>query len=212
MNKEFLHMQKLAGLITESEYKLKTQIIFENDVTSEPVVQNLEKKAFDFFNDPKVTALLKKELDKLSPEEKAELSKVTMQEGEGNDFSSFKSAVEKTINKTALSEDMHDTIRKIGGGYNPGEEPSKLDKATGKVLTGLGVANIMSMGFLPALTSMALDHFGGTNIINTLSTALGSGSLAAALSVVAGLLGGAILWKIGKILQNEKTNSSTPLF
>ena len=70
----------------------------------------------------------------------------------------------------------------------------------------------MSMGFLPALSAMALDYFGGTDILNTLSSAVGSGSAAAGLSVIAGLVGGGVLWKLGKIMQNEKTNDNTPLF
>ena len=37
----------------------------------------------------------------------------------------------------------------------------------------------------------------------------GGGAL---LSTLAGLFGGMILWKIGKILQNEKTSGNTPLF
>jgi hypothetical protein len=134
-----------------------------------------------------------------------------MQEGEGNDFSSFKSAVEKGIDKASLNEDMHDTLRGIAG-YKKGEEASAVDKAAGKVLTNLGVANIMSMGFLPALSAMALDYFGGTDVVNTVSQAVGGGGAATALSVVAGLVGGGILWKLGKIMQNEKTSGDTALF
>ena len=66
-------------------------------------------------------------------------------------------------------------------------------------------SNIMSMGFLPEITGAALDYFGGTNILQTLSNAVGSGSGAAALSVLAGLIGGGVLWVIGKILKNEKS-------
>ena len=211
MNESFLKMQKLAGVITEAQYNQKKKALNENEITNSPVVQKLEKKAFDFFNQPKVAALLKKELDKLSPEKKAELAKMTMQEGEGNDFSSFKSAVEKGIDKASLNEDMHDTLRGIAG-YKKGEEASAVDKAAGKVLTNLGVANIMSMGFLPALSAMALDYFGGTDVVNTVSQVVGDGGVAAALSVVAGLVGGGILWKLGKIMQNEKTSGNTSLF
>jgi hypothetical protein len=200
---EAKRFQKLAGLIKE------------NEVTNTPVIQGLEKKAFDFFNSPKVVALLKKELDKLSPEKKAELANTSIQEGEANDFSSFKSTVEKVIDDASLNEeydDMHDLLRGKIGGYEPGEEPTSVDKTVGNILTTLGVTNIMSMGFLPALTAMAIDEFGGTNIINTVSQAIGSGSVAAGLSVLGGLIGGGILWKIGKILKNERTTGETPLF
>jgi folate-dependent phosphoribosylglycinamide formyltransferase PurN len=133
-----------------------------------------------------------------------------MREGEGNDFSSFKSAVEKGIDTASLNEDMHDTLRGMVG-YKKGQESSAIDKAAGKVLTDLGAANIYSMGFLPAITGAFLDQFAGTDILNTVAATIGSGSGAAALSVVAGLLGGAILWKLGKIMQNEKVTDSTPI-
>jgi hypothetical protein len=200
---EAQRFQKLAGLIKE------------NEITNTPVIQSLEKKAFDFFNQPKVVALLKKELDKLSPKKKAELANTSIQEGEANDFSSFKSTVEKVIDDASLNEeydDMHDLLRGKIGGYEPGEEPTSVDKTVGNILTTLGVTNIMSMGFIPALTAMAIDEFGGTNIINTVSQAIGSGSVAAGLSVLGGIIGGGILWKIGKILKNEKTTGDTPLF
>lgn len=200
---EAKRFQKLAGLIRE------------NEVTNTPIIQSLEKKAFDFFNQPKVAVLLKKEIDKLSPKKKVELANTSIQEGEVNDFNSFKSTIEKVINNASLNEeydDMHDLLRGKIGGYKPGEEPTSVDKTVGNILTTLGVTNIMSMGFLPALTAMAIDEFGGTNIINTVSQAIGSGSAAAALSVLGGIIGGGILWKIGKILKNEKTTGDTPLF
>lgn len=210
LNESFLKMQKLAGVITEAQYNQKKKALIENQTTNNPVIQKLEKKAFDFFNQPQITALLKKELDKLSPEDKAELSKITMQEGEGNDFNSFKSAVEKGIDTASLNEDMHDTLRGIAG-YKKGEEASAVDKAVGKVLTGLGAANLYGMGFIPAITGAFLDKFAGTDILNTVAAAVGDGSAAAALSVVAGLLGGAIVWKLGKIMQNKKVTDSTPI-
>ena len=204
MNKEFLKMQKLAGVITEAQYNQKKSLI-ENEVTNNPVVQKIEKKAFDFFNQPQVAAVLKKELDKLTPEKKAELAKTIMKEGEGNDFSSFKATVDKVMDGASLTEDLHDFLRQKVGGYKKGEAPNDLDYAIGKVLKTTGTVNIMSMGFLPALASMALDYFGGTNIIDTVSQAIGSGSVAAGLSVLAGLIGGGILWKIGDILTDERS-------
>jgi hypothetical protein len=209
-NPEFLKMQKLAGVITEGQYNKQINLI-ENEITNNSAVQNLEKKVFDFLNDPKITALLQKELDKLSPDKRAALSKMTMQEGGGDDFSSFKSTIEKTLNKASLTEDLHDFVRGLGG-YQKGQEASAMDKALGKIFSSLGVANIMSMGFLPAVTGAALDNFAGTDVLNTVATAVGDGNAAAALSVLAGLLGGGILWKLGKIMQNKKTTGDTPLF
>jgi hypothetical protein len=202
INESFLKMQKLAGVITEAQYNKKKRLI-ENKITNNPVVQNLEKKAFDFINQPQITALLKKEIDKLSPEKKDELAKTVMQEGSSDDFSSFKATVDKVMDDVSLTEDMHDTLRGMAG-YKKGEEPNALDKLVGKILKGIGVVNIMSMGFLPAVTGAALDYFGGTNILQTVGDAVGSGSAAAALSVLAGLLGGAFVWKMGKIVSDER--------
>jgi hypothetical protein len=208
INESFLKMQKLAGVITEAQYNEKKRLI-ENKVTNNPVVQKLEKKAFDFINQPQVAALIKKEIDKLSPEKKAELAKTVMQEGDSNDFSSFKTTVNKVMNDVSLTEDMHDFLRQKVGGYKKGEGPNDLDKLVGKILKGIGVVNIMSMGFLPAVTGAALDYFGGTNILQTVGDAVGSGSVAAGLSVLAGLLGGAFVWKMGKIVSDERDDYIT---
>ena len=132
-----------------------------------------------------------------------------MQEGEGNDFNSFKATVDKVMNDASLTEDLHDFLRQKVGGYKEGEAPDDLDYAVGKVLKTTGVINLMSMGFLPAITSAALDYFGGTNILQTVGDAVGSGSAAAALSVLAGLLVGGILWKIGDILTDERSDYIT---
>ena len=205
LNESFLKMQKLAGVITESQYNEKKRLI-ENEVTNNPVVQKLEKKAFDFFNQPQVTTILKKELNKLSPEKKAELAKTVMQEGEGNDFNSFKATVDKVMDDASLTEDLHDFLRQKVGGYKKGEAPDDLDYVVGKVLKTTGAINLMSMGFLPMLTAMAIDTFGGTDIVNTVAQAIGDGQVTGALSIIAGLIGGGILWKIGDILTDEKSD------
>jgi ERCC4-related helicase len=54
MNKEFLHMQKLAGIITEGEYKEKLQTV-------------REEEGVDDVDDPK--------LDKIEDKVKSELDK-----------------------------------------------------------------------------------------------------------------------------------------
>jgi hypothetical protein len=45
-----------------------------------------------------------------------------------------------------------------------------------------------------------LDNFAGTDIIATVGTAVGGGSETAVLSVVAGLLGGAIAYGLGQVV------------
>jgi hypothetical protein len=210
LNESFLKMQKLAGVITEAQYNQKKKALTENQITNNPEFSKIEDKAYSFINSPEVTALLTKELNKLSPEEKTELSKNIMSEG-GSDKSDFKSTIEKAMSAISLNEDMHDAIRKLGG-YKPGQEPTVMDKAAGKVLQGLGVSNIMSMGTLPSLVAMAIDKGFDINLMKMVSDMLGSTQAAVGASVLGGLIGGAILWKIGKILQNEKTTMGTALF
>jgi hypothetical protein len=213
LNESFLKMQKLAGLITESEYNKKKSLI-ENKITDNPEVNKIETQLLKFFNTPKVTDFLKKELQKLSPEKQAKLKDITqtaVQEGE-SDMSGFEKSIEKAMDTVRLNEDLHDTVRSVVGGYKPGEEPTVVDKTVGKILTGLGVVNIMSMGFLPSLTAMAIDAGFDINLMQKLGDLFGSGQAAVGASVLGGLLGGGLLWKIGKILQNEKTTGNTPLF
>lgn len=208
MNKETLRMQMLAGVITETQYKAKLN---EENITNKPIVKDLKKKAFKFVNTSQVTNLLKKELDKLSPEEKDQLlQKLPLSEVKSDDFSSFSSTIDNVLNQTVLENkmDFHDKIRKKIGGYEPGEEPTKIDKAVGKVFKEVGAVNVMSMGFLPALASAGLDYFGGTSIISTIGSVLGGSAVAAApVLILGGLLGGALLHKIGSILTNEKDSS-----
>ena len=87
-----------------------------------------------------------------------------------------------------------------------------FSKVLGKVLDVLGVVNIMSMGMLPAVTALTSDYFAGTNILDQAASFIGDGEVAVALSVIAGLVGGGILWRIGKALQGEEVTGSTPLF
>jgi len=208
MNKETLRMQMLAGVITEAQYKAKLN---EENITDKPIVKDLKKKAFKFVNTSQVTNLLKKELDKLSPEEKDQLlQKLPLSEVKSDDFSSFSSTIDNVLNQTVLENkmDFHDKIRKKFGGYEPGEDPTKFDKAVGKVFKEVGAVNVMSMGFLPALAATALDYFGGTSIISTIGSVLGGSAVAAApVLILGGLFGGALLHKIGSILTNERDSS-----
>ena len=186
MNKELLRMQMLAGVITESQYKAKLNESLED----------LEKKVFNFFNSPKVNALVSKMSNQLDDKEKTKILSITggVKEATSDDFSQFKNVIDK-ITKN---------LDEIQSPFSKDFTPNELDKAVGKVLAGVGSLNILSMGMLPALTGMAIDSLGGTDFVNTLAQAIGSGSGAAVLSVIAGLLGGGLLWALGKKLQGSK--------
>lgn len=199
LNEEFKRMQRLAGLITESQL---------NESSKEQV----EKQVFDFVNSPEVGALIDKMVAKLDPKAKQQLANKiqAVAEGTSDDFSQFKHFAEKglkTVSQNNINEEeMEDFVKGVS---DLGEGFSKI---LGKVLSTLGVVNIMSMGMLPALTAMASDTFAGTDIINQAASFVGDGGVAAVLSVVAGLVGGGILWRIGKALQGEEVTDSTELF
>jgi hypothetical protein len=186
MNKETLRMQMLAGIITESQYKTKLN---EN-------LEDLKKKVFNFFNSPKVDALVNKMSNQLDDKEKTKILSITggVKESTSDDFSQFKNVIDK-ITKN---------LDEIQSPFSKDFTPNEVDKAVGKVLAGAGTANIMGMGMLPSLIAMAIDTFGGTDIINTVGQAVGSGSGAAVLSVMASLIGGGLLWALGKKLQGSK--------
>ena len=188
MNNEFLHMQKLAGIITEGEYKAKLN---EN-------LEDLEKKVFDFFNSSKSNALVDKISNQLDDKEKTKIISITggIKESTSDEFSQFKNIVDK------ISENLEE----IQSPYSKDFEPNNIDKAVGKVLSGVGSTSLMSMGTLPIWIAMAVDYIGGTNIIDTVGQAIGSGSGAAVLETLAGLIGGGILWALGKRLQGVKGN------
>ncbi|MEI6880334.1 MAG: hypothetical protein WCK82_03235 [Bacteroidota bacterium] len=175
----------------------KIKRIDENEVGGVET-KELEKKAFDFANSPEMGQLVDKILAKSKPEDlqkiKTAVSSVSESMMYESDFSSFLNIAHKA--QAALNEG----------------EVSDLQNSIGKALSTFGVVNIMSMGMLPSLVGMAVDHFGGTNFLQMASNAIGSGSGAAALSVLGGLIGGALLWRLGKAISGEEVTGDTPLF
>lgn len=176
----------------------KIKRIDENEVAGIETKQ-LEKKAFDFANSPEMGQLVDKILANAKPEDLQQIKNAVGSVSEGmmceNDFSSFLNIAHKA--QSALSED-----NSVGS----------LQNSVGKALSTFGVVNIMSMGMLPSLVGMAVDHFGGTNFLQSFSDAVGSGGAAAGLSVIGSLIGGGLLWRLGKAISGEKVTGDTPLF
>jgi hypothetical protein len=143
--------------------------------------------------------LVDKILANAKPEDLQQIKNAVGSVSEGmmceNDFSSFLNIAHKA--QSALSED-----NSVGS----------LQNSVGKALSTFGVVNIMSMGMLPSLVGMAVDHFGGTNFLQSFSDAIGSGGAAAGLSVIGSLIGGGLLWRLGKAISGEKVTGDTPLF
>jgi hypothetical protein len=186
-------------LIIESFSKTFNSIkrVDENEVSA-PEIKQMEKQAFDFANSPEMGQIVAKIISKSSPEEMKQMQMNIGSMSEGvmceNDFSEFLNIAHKA--QTALNEG----------------EVSDLQNSIGKALSTFGVVNIMSMGMLPTIVGAAVDHFTGTNFLQMASNAIGSGGAAAALSVVGGLIGGALLWRLGKAISGEEVTGDTPLF
>jgi hypothetical protein len=190
---------------------VKGKVLNESSTSSNPEIKKLEKELFDALNDPKITALIQKGIAKMKPEDKEELAKVTMSEGEGGDFSSFKSMVDKFVDKAPMKEfGTHYSISDLESSED--KSKSELSKAAGTIIKNAGKANLMSMGFLPSILAIITDYIGGTHIVDTVGKAVGDGSVAAILSVAGGLLAGGVLWKIGSMLKGEKISGDEPLF
>lgn len=201
----------------ENTFDLK-KFLVENNLTTnsrllkeESTKDELQKQVFDFINSEKVGAVIEKAIKGLDQKQKEQLTNQlhTLAEGSSDDFAQFKQFTDKGL-KASIAENSVTEL------MEPEEVGAKvmaeIGPKLGQVLETLGVANIMSMGFLPAIAGIASDYFAGTDIINTASQFVGDGSAAAVLSVVAGLLGGGILWRIGKALKGEEVTGDTPLF
>lgn len=139
------------------------------------VKDDIKKFFDDFFNSPQAVNLVKQIAAKMSPEEKE----------------SFLSA--------QLNEDMHDTLRGLGG-YKPGEEPTLVDNIVGRILKLFGQLGFMSGGLITPLVIAALDAFGGTGIAQQ----IGYGGIV--LSIIATYIGGGLITLLGKILQDDRSD------
>ena len=196
--KQFLIESKREKAIIESFAKIFNKIkrLHENEVPSMDI-KTLEKKAFEFANSPEMGTFVDKILANAKPEKIGQLKRALLSVSEGitneNDFSSFLKFVDKA--QSNLHED---------------NSVSDLQKSVGKAITEFGVINIMSMGMLPALVTMGLDYFGGIDLITPMNAATGGAFVP--LSVIAGLIGGALLWRLGKSISGEKVDDNTPLF
>ena len=101
MNKDVLRFKKLSGLITESEYK---KLLKENEVLNSPAIQNLEKKAFDFFNSPNVIAMVKKAI-KLPQQQTQQPVQENQMQVDG--FQSFSNFFDKAMQNQTMEENTN---------------------------------------------------------------------------------------------------------
>lgn len=197
--KETLDLQKTAKIITESQYK---KLLKENI----EIPKELEKRVFDLVNTSKVNNAIQKTISKMSSKDKEKLQNVidtVISENSENDFSSFKNVVNNVINAAMSESSIYE---------GRGVDKDSIDYKMGQIAENLGVAHLMSMGMLPAVTGMISDHLFNTTFVADFANRIGDGSVAAVASVVAGLILGACLWRLGKIMKGEEVTGDTPLF
>jgi len=199
--KQKLDFQRTAKIITESQYK---KLLFENI----EIPRELEKKVFDIFNSPKISNAIRKTISNLSPKDKEELQSTinsVITENSGDGFSSFKNIVD-TVMATAAESGIDER-------YSEDVDPESIEYKVGNIAEKLGVAHLMTMGFLPGIVQSVSDYLLGTNFVETfINNTGGDPTVSAAIAAAAGLILGGCMWFLGKEMKGEKVTGSTPLF
>jgi hypothetical protein len=200
--KQKLDFQRTAKIITESQYK---KLLFENI----EIPKELEKKVFDIFNSPKISNAIRKTVSNLSPKDKEKMQSTinsVITENSGDGFSSFKNIVDTVISTAVSGNDINER-------YSEDVDPESIEYKVGNIAEKLGVAHLMTMGFLPGIVQSVSDYLLKTNFVETfINNTGGDPSVSAAISVAAGLILGGCLWFLGKEMKGEKVTGSTPLF
>ena len=149
MNKEFLKMQKIAGLITESQY---TKLVENEEVQAVAAAEKVEDKV---VADPK----LEQAIDKLTPEQIAQLKKelanlgVTANSSIKDVANKIEPKIEEILNEAEgdAKQKVSNALSTIGGGLMKSLLVPIIPVAIGSA--GVGVA----AGFaITALTAGAL--------------------------------------------------------
>ena len=176
MNKEFLHMQKLAGLITESEYKQKL-----NEDVEELTSAEASKKIKDITRDPKFNA----EMEKFWTELQSKLPPEDLEKFKQNIISS--GVVQETLNEDEYSNAFNIAKSKAEEISENIENTSGATQLAGKIISGVGK---VGASMIPAILVAA---------------EFGIGAWGGGLQVVgvASLLAGAALWWLGDKIQGK---------
>jgi hypothetical protein len=193
MNKEFLHMQKLAGLITESQYKTKLKEAEIKELT--PAEASKEIK--DLVNDPKFQAEMENYWaqlqSKLSPEELEKFKqniagtvKETLNEDEYTDIFNLANSYAKKVSEEIQTESWGGDISTST--FRNSSDVSQTAKITGKIISGVGK---VGASMIPAALVAASLGVGGWG--------LGLGAVMAA-----SLIAGAALWWLGDKIQGKE--------
>ena len=204
MNNQFLHMQKLAGLITESEYKVKLNEA-ENIVSK--IDQNLDKvkalpavqqAAEKIMNDPELLKQFQQGLAKMG------INMDLMKEGESEDISTsdlskIVSAVQSQANqiKEFEGDTSQDPLTAFGIRQREAELKN-IDDRGGAILRGIFGTPIL-VGILSKVTGAGLY------------TALGLAALGAVPSLLVTMAVGGIIGGVVGAIAHKKRQSENKL-
>ena len=135
MNREFAKMQKLAGLITESQYKELT----EEDAKVMAAAEKIEDKV---ESDPSIEAMV----DKLSDKEKSDLQSALAKLGITPN-TSIDTAVDK------IEPKIQNIVAEIDEAVSPKEKITRISNDLGKLLLATNLIPFMNAFLMKAVFS-----------------------------------------------------------
>ena len=163
MNREFYKMQKVAGLITESQYRE----LAEEDAKVMATAEKIEDKV---ESDPSIEAMV----DKLSDEEKANLQSALAKLGITPN-TSIETAVDK------IEPKIQSVVNEIDEALSPKDKIAKISGTLGKVLYASNLVPFMNMFLMKAIFNDMPD---GAAFISGLGLTAGVGAALMGLSKV----------------------------
>jgi len=199
---ETLRMQKLAGVITERDYKTKA-----NEITAKvsnpnqiDTTNEFASRLADFAETPEAKRLLQQMSDKLGKRGMEAIQK------------SVASVNESDIDTPEFEKFLKQNVRRWAPKLKPRNNEDILDTAEEvayqitNFVRGFAKVNILSMGMLPALTGAAIEYLGGPEVVSKASEIIGDPTATAGISVLATLLGSMLVWKLADMATGENTD------
>jgi len=202
---EIKRMQKLAGIITENDYKTKTDEITKG-VTSADQIDSFPEfadKLLRFSQQPEIARLLDKFQNALGAQGIEAIEKSVSSVNENDlDPKDLEGFLRKNVKMWAPK--LKDKTPKIN------EDIADIaDELTYKVadfVRGFSKVNILSMGMLPLLTGAAIEYFGGPEVVTKAVDIIGDPTAATGISVLATMLGSVLVWKLADMATGEETD------
>jgi len=202
---EIKRMQKLAGIITENDYKTKTNEITKG-VTSADQIDSFPEfadKLLRFSQQPEIARLLDKFQNALGAQGIEAIEKSVSSVNENDlDPKDLEGFLRKNVKMWAPK--LKDKTPKIN------EDIADIaDELTYKVadfVRGFSKVNILSMGMLPLLTGAAIEYFGGPEVVTKAVDIIGDPTAATGISVLATMLGSVLVWKLADMATGEETD------